>query len=450
MRILRHYVTQGRGFHQSYLFAGPYGSGKTTLGRIMARALLCEAPQEGEPCNACMSCRSILERGSADCYLEIDAATNSGKDDVTRITEGAEYDTFSGKKRIYLFDEAHQLSRDALDALLKPLEENSPGSQDKKLVCIFCTTEPEKMRNTILSRCAPAFVIQPLDPAIIADRLAKVCEAEGFSYELDSLRLIAEMTECHIRDCLKAVEGVSMLGKIDQTNVAAYLHLDLNTLYLDVLDLIGKDVAGALQAVETLTQRASPLVIYQRLADAAMTAYKLHLGAQKPATFWDMGRLAQLAEKGEELLGFAARFASRPARPTTAMLLCDVAQLHHVGWRNLQEGVPVVVVQQSAAMVATGTQVLPHVEKLGDFGKVETGAGGDELVKTDLRAVNKGTIAGTKSTNDPLSRGIFSPEQFVIHLGNQLAVLHEKGLDGRQRRFDMDRSGTDEPGRAEG
>ena len=205
--ILRRYIASGRGLHQSYLFAGAWGSGKTTLGRIMARSLMCQSPTvEGDPCDACPSCTSILETGASMDFVEVDAATNSGKADVQKITEEIQYSTYAGRRRIYLFDEAHQLSKDALDALLKPLEEVIPGTQEKRLVCIFCTTEPEKMKATIFSRCAPTFVIQPVAPPQIAKRLAWVCEQEGFEYDLDMLQIIAELTECHIRDALKAVD----------------------------------------------------------------------------------------------------------------------------------------------------------------------------------------------------------------------------------------------------
>ena len=151
-RVLRKFVSSGRGFDQSYLFAGPYGSGKTTLGRILARSLLCDNPQDGESCGSCDSCLSIL-KGSSENFVEFDAATNSGKSEIKKILEEIQYTTFSGGKRLYLMDEAHRLSKDALDALLKPMEEG-------KLVCIFATTEPEKMRATVIYRCAPNFVIE--------------------------------------------------------------------------------------------------------------------------------------------------------------------------------------------------------------------------------------------------------------------------------------------------
>ena len=104
IEICKEYVRSGHGFQQSYVFAGAHGGGKTTLGRILARALLCENPKEGEPCDECYSCKSMLEDRS-ESFLEVDAATNSGKEDVRRITEEAKFGTFSGKRKIYLFDE---------------------------------------------------------------------------------------------------------------------------------------------------------------------------------------------------------------------------------------------------------------------------------------------------------------------------------------------------------
>lgn len=331
VKILRRFVSEGRGFRQSYLFCGLHGSGKTTLGRILARALLCEAPVEGDPCDQCASCRSMLEFGTSADFIEVDAATHSGKADVTRITEEIQYNTFSGKRRIYLFDEAHQLSRDALDALLKPLEDTMPGSEDKQLVCIFCTTEPERMRATVLSRCAPAFVIRAQSPQVIGERLAHICAVEGIEADPEMLVLIAEAAECHIRDALKAVEGVAMLGAVNRENVTAYLNLDLNTTYIDLIDRIGVDLAGALAKAQEALQRVSPGVLYRKLLDVCMLGVQAALG-ETPPTFWNGDILAALGQrKKNDLLVYAARFAERPGRPTASMLIMDIACLHHGG-----------------------------------------------------------------------------------------------------------------------
>jgi len=330
VKVLRQFIRTGTGFHQSYVFCGFHGGGKTTLGRILARGLLCEAPVDGNPCDQCPSCRSILERGTSECFTEFDAATNSGKDDIRSIVETLNYDTFSGKRRIYLMDEAHRLSKDALDALLKPMEDTVRGSEDKMLVCIFCTTEPERMRSTIFSRCAPAFVIRRVTPEKIADRLAYVADQEGIPYERDALVLIAEATECHIRDGLKSLEGVSMLGGATMDNVRSYLRLNVNAYYLDILSNIGTDLSRVLEIAELVTQSVSPATAYERLAEAAMLAYRTSLGAARPPSYWSRDVLDEVSRRhGDHLVGFADTFAARPGNPVAATLSCDLAVLHH-------------------------------------------------------------------------------------------------------------------------
>ena len=363
--ILRRYIVTGRSLHQSYLFAGPFGSGKTTLGRIMARALMCETPTpEGDPCDLCASCTSILETGNSIDFVEVDAATNSGKADVQKITEEIQYSAFAGRRRIYLFDEAHQLSKDALDALLKPLEETIPGTQEKRLVCIFCTTEPEKMKATIFSRCAPTFVIQPVKPIDIATRLAYVCDQEGFEYELPMLQVIAEMVESHIRDALKAVEGVSMLGPLNRDNVAKYLKLDMNLMFIDILERLGKDLNQTMAIAKEAMLRSSPATCYEKLAAMAMLSYQVGLGAIKPPSYIEEGRLEGLfASQGHSLLGFASRFASRLGRPTESMLLCDLGALHFGGGQVGQSSQVVVIQQVAAPAIPTMSGASPSPQE---------------------------------------------------------------------------------------
>lgn len=323
MQTLKGFIKSEAGWRQSYLFAGPYGSGKTTLGRIMARALLCESPNDGEPCDECSSCKAMLI-GSHDSFIEVDAATNSGKADVKKLLEELGYSSFSGKKKLYLFDESHQLSRDALDALLKPMEENDRGSFDKRLVCIFATTEPEKMRQTVLSRCAPAFIIRHVDSEEIADRLQKVCEWEGFEYEREALLLIADFTEGHIRDALKAIEGVasSNEGKVGLQGVRAYLHVDRNDV---ICNLLLGDNASALTQVDELLQSTPVGIAYDRLQSACMFAISLGMKAGVPPPYWNREMLQQAWDThGIGLLNLADELASRPIRPTGGMFKCDL------------------------------------------------------------------------------------------------------------------------------
>lgn len=323
IQTLKGFIKSDAGWRQSYLFAGPYGSGKTTLGRIMARALLCSSPVNGEPCDECHSCKAMLS-GSHDSFIEVDAATNSGKADVKKLLEELGYASFSGKKKLYLFDEAHQLSKDALDALLKPMEENDRGSFDKKLVCIFATTEPEKMRQTVLSRCAPAFIIRHVDSEEIADRLQKVCEWEGFKYDREALVLIADFTEGHIRDALKAIEGVasSNEGVVGLQGVRSYLHVDRNDV---ICNLLLEDNAKSLSLIDELLQSTPVGIAYDRLQSACMFAISLGMKAGIPPPYWNRQMLQEIWDRhGMPLLSLADSLSSRPIRPTGGMFKCDV------------------------------------------------------------------------------------------------------------------------------
>ena len=301
---------------------GPSGSGKTTLGRIMARALLCENPVKGDPCDQCNSCKAMLD-GSHDSFIEVDAATNSGKADVKKLLENLNYTSFSGSKKLYLFDEAHQLSKDALDALLKPMEENDKGSFDKRLVCIFATTEPEKMRQTVLSRCAPAFIIKHVNSEEIADRLEMVCTEEGFESEREALVLIADFTEGHIRDALKAIEGVaSKEGKVSVQGVREYLHVDRND---QICKLLISDVSQSLIILEDLLMSTPVGVVYDRLLTAATWSISIGYGSGKPPPFWKKDILTKAWDLHQDgLLALADDLASAPYRPTSAMLKVSV------------------------------------------------------------------------------------------------------------------------------
>ena len=328
VEVLRRIVATNSGFHQSYVFCGQHGTGKTTLGRILARALLCENPHEGNPCDKCSSCLSILENGSSECFIEVDAATNSGKGDIKEIVDQLEYATVTGRKRIYLFDEAHELSRQALDGLLKPMEDTEVGSENKKLICIFCTTEPEKMRKTIFSRCAPAFVIRVPTPQDIADRLVYVCEQENIEHDYDALVAIAEYCSCHVRDSLKSLQGISSLGKVDMESVKEYLRLDVQIRCLSILENLRTDFQKVLEDFDSLRVIASPAACYEMLSKLSLLAYRQFVGVSKIPTYLDKNKIEQIAKQGQQLIALTQSLLSHPHNPSHNMLLCDLSNYH--------------------------------------------------------------------------------------------------------------------------
>lgn len=434
--VLRGFVKNKTGFHQSYLFCGGFGSGKTTLGRILARALLCDAPVDGNPCDKCGSCLAILDQGSSECFIEFDAATNSSKEDIKQITSDAQYDTYSGKRRIYLIDECHRLSTAALDGLLKPMEDPIPGTDDKRLVCIFCTTEPDKMKNTIFSRCAPAFVIRVVTPEKIADRLEYVCLQEGILYEREALVLIAEAAESHIRDALKSLEGVAQTGTVTLESVTSYLKLNLIPKYLSILDKLGTDLPGVLSLLAEMQEAVSPSTCYERLAEAALMAFTCDKGGKKIPVYWRPATVAALGRsQGGFLLSVANTLASRPSRVSYGMLSCDLCTLHYQRGGTLQPEAVVAAPETVRKEIAPVTQTAPvlsgkvniNINPSNDSKPYLTSSG----IYIDPKAVNKSaqkeTAPPTKTEPSP------TPVLAVDEFENSLAAALEGLIDNGNR-----------------
>jgi len=389
--------------------------------------------------------------GKSEGFIEVDAATNSGKDDIKRITEEAQFGTYSGQRRLYLLDESHELSRQAMDAMLKPLEDNRRGSEDKQLTCIFCTTEVEKMRSAILSRCAPTFRIRPNTPAEIAERLKLICVSEAIEYEEAVLPLIAEVTECHVRDAIKAVEGVSMLGAVNRENVNAYLSLDANELFLDIVDHLGGDAEKLLVATDAVTTIIAPGVCYEKMADVCVLAYRLtHVGSAQVPSFWDRDRLKTIGEKHKEfLIQFAQTFACRPAHASPSMFACDVSALHQMRSGLVVRAQPTEVVVPTVAAspqptVSPTSRVAPVTQTIAPTAPspVESGSMQEETFVTEMGvsinpAAQKTRRNNVEPTPTTATGGLqaLSPSEFAEILHRRIHELGE-GKDGGSTRWD--------------
>ena len=189
----------------AYLFCGTRGTGKTTLAKILSRALNCEHPVDGEPCNSCPTCESIL-RGASLSVFEIDAASNSGVDNVRQIIEEVQYPPQGGRKKVYIIDEAHNLSPAAFNALLKTLEE-----PPEYAVFILCTTDPGRILQTITSRCQ-RFDFRHIPISIISDRLSEICGKESIDAEESAIRYIASAGDGSMRDALSLLDECRAFG----------------------------------------------------------------------------------------------------------------------------------------------------------------------------------------------------------------------------------------------
>ncbi|MCS7083860.1 MAG: DNA polymerase III subunit gamma/tau [Aquificaceae bacterium] len=204
VKILQSSIERGK-FSNGYILAGPRGTGKTTLARLIAKAINCLNPKSGEPCTNCENCIAI-ERSSFPDLIELDAASNRGIDDIRAIREGAQYLPIKGKYKVFILDEAHMLTKEAFNALLKTLEEPPP-----KTLFILCTTEYEKLPPTIVSRCQRLFLTS-LEPRLIAQHLESVCKQENIDFEEEALMQIALASDGGMRDALSILEQVSIMG----------------------------------------------------------------------------------------------------------------------------------------------------------------------------------------------------------------------------------------------
>ena len=204
VKALQNALDKGR-LHHAYLLTGTRGVGKTTIARILAKSLNCETPSHGEPCGECPSCTAIDQGRFVD-LLEIDAASNTGIDNIREVLENAQYAPTAGKYKVYIIDEVHMLSKSAFNAMLKTLEE-PPGH----VKFILATTDPHKVPITVLSRCLQ-FVLRNMTPAQVSGHLAHVLDSEQIAYDQASLALIGRAANGSMRDALSLLDQAIAMG----------------------------------------------------------------------------------------------------------------------------------------------------------------------------------------------------------------------------------------------
>ena len=243
---LQKQVAEGRTSH-AYLFTGTRGTGKTTCAKILAKAVNCEHPVNGDPCNRCASCLGI-ENGSFLDVLELDAASNNGVDQVRALRDEAIYSPANVKKRVYIVDEVHMLSTAAFNALLKILEE-----PPEHLMFILATTELHKVPATILSRCQ-RFSFKRITPQDVAKRLAYVAGQEGIDLTADGAELLSRLADGALRDGLSLLDQCAAAGgTIDAAAVLEVLGLAGNLQTAKLMEHIkGRDAQSALLLLDEL------------------------------------------------------------------------------------------------------------------------------------------------------------------------------------------------------
>jgi DNA polymerase-3 subunit gamma/tau len=334
VRTLTNAMTSGRLAH-AFILSGVRGVGKTTTARIIARALNCEAGDTRtdwpEPCGTCASCKAIAEDRHPD-VIEMDAASRTGIDDIRELIEGLRYRPVQARKKVYIIDEVHMLSRQAFNGLLKSLEEPPDHA-----VFIFATTEIRKVPVTVLSRCQ-RFDLRRVAEGELADHFAKVCESEGLEAEAGALAMIARAADGSVRDGLSLLDQAMALsdGGITETLVGSMLGLADRARIFDLFDAaMGGKPAEALATFQELTDLgADPLIVLQDLLalDHFLTRAKLVDGVLEETALPEMERM-----RGGEM--------------ATRLGLPQLAQSWQILLKGLKETEQAPLPQQAAEMV---------------------------------------------------------------------------------------------------
>lgn len=239
----------------AYLFCGPRGTGKTSTARILAKSINCESKDSCTPTEPCRICRSI-DKGIALDLIEIDAASNRGIDDIRDIREKARYAPNEASHKIYIIDEAHMLTDQAFNALLKTLEE-----PPEKVIFILATTESHKIPPTILSRCQ-RYDFARITAEVISDRLSEICKVEEFKVEIDALNLIANLARGALRDAINILEQsvVSDDPPISESKVRNLLDIGDDTINIELTkNLLEKNISKALETVNKAANSGTDL-----------------------------------------------------------------------------------------------------------------------------------------------------------------------------------------------
>jgi len=355
---LRGAVAVSRVAH-GYLFAGPRGVGKTTAARILAMALNCErrgaagAPA-GEPCGECDSCSRVWTGAANLDVVELDAASNRGVDDARDLRERAMYAASAeGRHKVYIVDEAHMLTREAWNALLKILEEPPP-----RVVFVFATTEPQKIAQSaapILSRLQ-RFDFRRIGPHAIADRLRQVATAEGLAADDEALHLIAKSADGGMRDGLSILDQVVSFGEGPVT--AARVR--------EVLGLISDDVYGELLRLvaERDPKAAFPLV--ERLVDAGADLGEFVAGAGEVLRAVLLGNLGGKPEGfTDAMLVLIERYRSPLPAPDVVRLLAVLTELEPQLRSSGNARLAVELLLLRWAMMARTVELQAVIEALG-------------------------------------------------------------------------------------
>ncbi len=403
-QTLRNALVQGRVGH-GYIFSGQRGTGKTTMARIVAKALNCEQGPTPEPCLTCSSCTEIAGGNSID-LIEIDAASNRRIDDIRELRENVRYRPARDRYKVFIIDEAHQITSDAFNALLKTLEE-----PPEWVVFILCTTEPHEFPATIVSRCQ-TFPFRTVEPELVVKRLQWICSQEGVEADADALVTIALAGDGSIRDSLSTLDqAIACFGqKLEREPVRDLLGAIPAEITETIVGALREGKSDAmLEIVDRLFREGRNLQHFC----GELTRYFRNLLVMKVAG--GKTRLVTAGTKDRERLASCLENFSEQDLTRYVKLLLDL-------YRDLQQASQPRLRLEVGLLKLVYAGQLESIEKvLGDWDESQSSSSAGPAPGESRGSpgpISRGPTAGRKAVNGPASRAESGTSGHHDTLGN--------------------------------
>ncbi len=417
VRTLKNAIELGKISH-AYIFAGSRGLGKTTISRIITKCLNCETGITSKPCGKCENCLEI-EKGSFPDLYEIDAASNRGIDDIRNIKENVSYAPIKGRYKVYIIDEAHMLTREAFNALLKTLEEPPPHN-----IFILATTELHKIPETIRSRCQ-TFIFKPPHVNQITEYLKRIAENERLEYEEEALKILAEASQGGMRDAASLLDQASVfgMGKITKEVVEDMLGFIPESYINKFMENLSKvDIKNLILLIEKLDKEGYDLNIFWEQIQKNLHQSIVNLALEREDRYFKKEDLKNLIYI-ENIFNKASYEGKTTQNPK------GVYQLAILKLKYIENIVSIKELLEKGVKVSTGAKVSSQPTLVEPPKKEE---------KFSLKtAINKIAKEEGKMIGSILSKAEIheDEEKFIIKLDKALAPTIRERLDSISKYF---------------